>query len=684
MEREGDCLPFADDAPKEVLYRDFSLLNPNTVAEWSALRRARPPFASFDLSLLSTLHTDVLLEILGHLHPLELLHVARTCKPLRALLLSPVADSTWRNSFYVEAIPALPKCPEGFQARRWARLLFGPRVCERCGRGGVDANYTRWQRLCTSCIDTAPDEPLSRRHYRPMVSPLPKDPQDSEMRSSQRRQLITAMLEKVVQQRIGLGERIEAVAKGCHEWEEDMENLRLSQENRQYSRIARAVPKRLMKEGFSEKDVYNVAVSEIVWACLVFERKPRLTSTLWHLARPHIIPTVLRVQAERLALERHRLLANRLMVIQSASFLMLRTATPIRAGVTRTVPPPCTFATAYPPLVALRNNPSHDVLKRDDSRLREILEDSAAAEFSKALWEDLRKRLAQRLQPNLSASPTGETNIDVATLELIGSVFTVAQSRAEGLYDASVVGWEETQAALHWCRGTPHRPFYAPDNEDPYDGYNRIKVSVRGRATAEYLAGLVGFNEPAIVVIKDMKQTALNERFVCETCPTAKKRVALTWRECIDHDLTQHCDAAPAWRQLSPRAAADIRRQERPESYDQALMWACTLCDMYPPWLGRRDVIWEHLVHGPHNVAEPIEGEHLVPIALPDPPKRQRAKIVEGVYANTLRCRRCAEQYPDVVKLWSRRAIVPHVQDRHFMEKKAVGEEEWEEVEIFV
>jgi hypothetical protein len=87
-------------------------------------------------------------QILGYLHPLELLQVSRANKAFRELLYAPITDLTWRNSFLVENDPdslgtdadnpdsspyQIPLCPPHMSGRRWARLLFGPQICQVSG-----------------------------------------------------------------------------------------------------------------------------------------------------------------------------------------------------------------------------------------------------------------------------------------------------------------------------------------------------------------------------------------------------------------------------------------------------------------------------------------------------------------------------------------------------------------------
>ncbi|KJA22478.1 hypothetical protein HYPSUDRAFT_139140 [Hypholoma sublateritium FD-334 SS-4] len=66
---------------------------------------------------------DILFEIFGHLKPLDLVHMARTTKELRALLMSRSSISVWRTAR--SSIPGLPDCPNDLSEPRYATLAFG-------------------------------------------------------------------------------------------------------------------------------------------------------------------------------------------------------------------------------------------------------------------------------------------------------------------------------------------------------------------------------------------------------------------------------------------------------------------------------------------------------------------------------------------------------------------------------
>jgi len=61
-------------------------------------------------------------QIFGQLEPLDLLHLARTTKDLRAILMSRSSVSVWKQA--LENVTGLPACPEDMSEPQYANLVF--------------------------------------------------------------------------------------------------------------------------------------------------------------------------------------------------------------------------------------------------------------------------------------------------------------------------------------------------------------------------------------------------------------------------------------------------------------------------------------------------------------------------------------------------------------------------------
>lgn len=61
-------------------------------------------------------------QIFGHLRPLDILHLARTTKEFRCLLMNRSASYIWKAARL--NVPGLPDCPPDLTEPQWANLAF--------------------------------------------------------------------------------------------------------------------------------------------------------------------------------------------------------------------------------------------------------------------------------------------------------------------------------------------------------------------------------------------------------------------------------------------------------------------------------------------------------------------------------------------------------------------------------
>ncbi|KAI0660265.1 hypothetical protein C8Q70DRAFT_913822, partial [Cubamyces menziesii] len=92
---------------------------------------------------------DIFYEVASRLHPLDLLHVSRTSKHLRSIVMSRKCKFLWSES--LSRIDGLPPCPMGMSEPAYVALIFG-RLCMLCGAlRAVWVDYAIRLRLCRSC-----------------------------------------------------------------------------------------------------------------------------------------------------------------------------------------------------------------------------------------------------------------------------------------------------------------------------------------------------------------------------------------------------------------------------------------------------------------------------------------------------------------------------------------------------
>ncbi|KAJ2922246.1 hypothetical protein H1R20_g14849, partial [Candolleomyces eurysporus] len=72
---------------------------------------------------------DVLLEIFSHLEPADLIHLSRTTKALRSIMMVRSSRSIWTQA--LASIPDLPPCPDDLIEAQYANLMFTD-YCHEC------------------------------------------------------------------------------------------------------------------------------------------------------------------------------------------------------------------------------------------------------------------------------------------------------------------------------------------------------------------------------------------------------------------------------------------------------------------------------------------------------------------------------------------------------------------------
>ncbi|RXW22245.1 hypothetical protein EST38_g3619 [Candolleomyces aberdarensis] len=72
---------------------------------------------------------DVLLEIFSHLEPADLIHLSRTTKALRSIMMVRSSRSIWTQA--LSSIPDLPPCPDDLIEAQYANLMFTD-YCHEC------------------------------------------------------------------------------------------------------------------------------------------------------------------------------------------------------------------------------------------------------------------------------------------------------------------------------------------------------------------------------------------------------------------------------------------------------------------------------------------------------------------------------------------------------------------------
>ncbi|KAF7347542.1 F-box domain-containing protein [Mycena venus] len=104
------------------------------------------------LAGLLSISLDVVFEILGHLHPLDVLRLSRTSKEFRELLMHKSSRPIWRSS--LNNVQDMPPCPPNMTEPQWISLAFDS-ICQVCHKIARKVDWSLYIRVCSKCVKTS-------------------------------------------------------------------------------------------------------------------------------------------------------------------------------------------------------------------------------------------------------------------------------------------------------------------------------------------------------------------------------------------------------------------------------------------------------------------------------------------------------------------------------------------------
>ncbi|KAG9082263.1 hypothetical protein FRC07_014260, partial [Ceratobasidium sp. 392] len=108
------------------------------------------------LARIFLLPIEVFTEVASYLLPLDVIHLARSCKYLRGLLMGRSAQHIWELALH--NVPGLPPCPKDLCEPQYAALVFS-KFCSMCGVPVVKPMDPYLNvRLCNACREENIDE----------------------------------------------------------------------------------------------------------------------------------------------------------------------------------------------------------------------------------------------------------------------------------------------------------------------------------------------------------------------------------------------------------------------------------------------------------------------------------------------------------------------------------------------
>ncbi|TFK42216.1 hypothetical protein BDQ12DRAFT_677822 [Crucibulum laeve] len=609
---------------------------------------------------------DLVLEVLGHVHPLDLYSLIQTIKSFRNMLLNPRYKSIWREAF--ASYPDIPACPPDISEPRWCSLLFETVQCNYHG-GSYDSitDFMFYDRYCERCVDwnIYYNDQQGDVFYPPSYNDVVWNllsyqslwaflrPSDDEaqyckiyLRSdADKMSLKVAKFHSQIQEGVpGSVKAFEDFQNACKEdlvtrrdysdtpstWIND---IRSNFSDAEFDSVQKAVErcmKYLNKNSCEEANLPSTR-SEIV--DLIGEYKqhrwgPRTRKRIMRQLDSMILRIRKRIKIEN----RNCLVEERKARISKEWYAdFKKTIAPIK----RACLPSGVDVYSYNIFEQYLNPPLEPEEKIDDTPNFDLVMD--AFQSTTIAWVETQQRQLSAMYYSATSKQEQELTY-IACLDLSTAVFECANS------DKAFIGWEEVGAHLD--------PEYLAKN-------GAISFSQIGYKAVCRIAKMVSV-DPTRIMARELDE--LDPRFFCGKCPSSYGGPrAYTWRESVSHAL-KHYPLPLSLVLLTPEGTAIVRAHEEPYPPHKFQSWCCNHCtanwdeDLFT----YADIIAHIYDHNIHNIEKPKPNVDFLCVKKYNDPPRSPIQVgndlVKGVF-----CARCGNKN----RLYTMERLSVHLSTNH-------------------
>ncbi|KAI0942892.1 hypothetical protein AcV7_002185 [Taiwanofungus camphoratus] len=530
---------------------------------------------------------DIIVEICCYLEPRDLLALARTSKPFRALLMTRESAHLWKTAR--KNLEGFPDCPQHLSEPAYANLAFSPH-CHLCLKNNVKSVLWDFSvRYCSNCkkeqttgyIDHLPHPlythiknssdvlnyiPDSRRglYHNPQILALQND--WDKVKGNKLR------AERFIQDQKGLVERIHDHAHLCKIWaysqamsrEAELDNIR---EIRLH-----AIESRLRELGWHEDLEYLKRDDYCLLADHAQVRQPKkLTDKGWEKIREQVLCLMQGTRDRRLREERYQILCKRL---QDLFRMMIGLYAEARRTAADEFKPFFMDFALMPEFRAIADAPSNtNVTNTEFSALRDQI-----PTLTERWRADIKKKLTNLVRKEI------KVNKKVDPLDLAVAFFRC--------YDCSTVLPYPEILAHKCCRPDVSgciTSYCVPDL------YTRVALSIAGARrwtfgrlevgrTLKWVEGIVRAcgKDPSSTTREEMDN--LDLRLSWTTYPNGIKRIK-SWRTAAHDSWTSYRQIKePVWEVVSEEERDKAKELETnyhkryPKEPKDDYFWCCSLC----------------------------------------------------------------------------------------------------------
>ncbi|KAH7926673.1 hypothetical protein BV22DRAFT_1062539 [Leucogyrophana mollusca] len=583
------------------------------------------------LAMFPTMNLDILFEILTYLSPIDLLHLARTSKVFRRMLISKSSAFLWRSAR--QNITGLPNCPPELSEPQYAALAFEG-LCSGCGKKSQNIMWQFRVRLCIECRKRKFTQPYHGEckaicnmlgcglhdlrlllpegsfinlngwrtnlgYYVPQVEALLKAIP----------KLSPAELPGFVADLCQKTQTINEHAALCEAWHESVVRSRgLEIEDLRQDR-GKLLEAKLVEEGWGDVIKYFGWERLSVNTKLISQPKA-LTARIWqNIYKPL---TACMEQWRELMMEETLYSPRRRIFVEAWGQFVASLPSPSSSSACLPLPADVDICSFGPIDDIIRSPPE---ISADAIHLQLMQAFPQVFVLVRQWHVDVARNLASLL-PGFAPSDGPEAIF--ARLQLAKSVFHCKNSRYCKMYYAL----RYPEILFHPCvlyGPLIRRTLTIPEeiewamanalNGRPLNIQNFLEVHERTEAVANIMASCG--KDPDTTTKEEMD--SLDPRVACQLCKECGKEVFMTWQTAVQHGCNHGGFHSCTWRMADKAEEEYIKAREGPAVLyhcpPEKYVYYCVRCPRRVPSWGRQDLekVKNHLLMM-HDVLEPLEG----------------------------------------------------------------------------
>ncbi|KAG1886289.1 hypothetical protein F4604DRAFT_1725611 [Suillus subluteus] len=581
------------------------------------LKNYRPRAQKQSLEILISLPLDILFEIFGRLLPLDLLHLARTTKALRAVLMHRSSTTVWMAAR--SNLKGMPACADDMSEPAHASLAFDTH-CHNCLKPNVrNVDWNLRVRYCQKCFKehTEVVDDKFKKAYGPKLHHC------LSLSMTQNRNVIRCLIsdrESLVDELLKLGPEERSVFRGtkrdevlvrkehailCTKWTQGEQQSRWEELDHLRSLRYDAIVKKLIELGWEEDvnklpDQHTARIYKLTHFedhPLVKQPKP-LTDRIWQNIQHKMVEFMSQMREFRIQQERKQQIRERQSLIATIYSDWQR-----EKGYHKYLMPTAADLFGMRQVRDIVELPAHLTITVEDFQpVREELYELVDT-WKRCAIHDLRPDLLWQLEIH---PPYWQDRLSIRCEKLAVAVFTCRVWLCEDIPEPndSPRYMYFPEYLHHRCNRIRRRSWdelHPPNTFSMGQGYPGSTVQ------REWSMDDLEFDKKASQTVKNILHACdlnwrvatvselddLDPRLVClkcsygNRCDGERPMIARSWRESVKHCAKKHwSDSTVKWEKISDEEARSLRQDQQEAAASTTTpprkIWRCTHCHDKP------------------------------------------------------------------------------------------------------